>query len=154
MLSEKTKQWIDERTGYKNFFHAIFLLNFPTKRRSRWQNIWGGALVLLMLLEIVTGTLLMTVYSPSEAAAWGSVHYIETQVGLGWFVRGLHHYVAHMMIVAVIIHIFLVIISAGYRKPKEFIYWTSLLIWWCHCRTHDYRKSTSLGSKRLLVVSN
>lgn len=128
MLSEKTKQWIDERTGYKNFLHAIFLLNFPTKRRSRWQNIWGGALVLLMLVEIVTGTLLMTVYSPSEAAAWGSVHYIETQVDLGWFVRGLHHYTAHMMIVAIVIHIFLVIISAGYRKPKEFIYWTSLLI--------------------------
>ena len=56
------------------------------------------------------------------------MHYIETQVDLGWFVRGLHHYTAHMMIVAVVIHIFLVIISAGYRKPKEFIYWTSLLI--------------------------
>ncbi|EDL57571.1 cytochrome b N-terminal domain-containing protein [Gimesia maris] len=128
MLPKKTQQWIDERTGYKNFLHAIFLLNFPTKRRSRWQFIWGGALVLMMLVEMVTGALLMTVYSPSEASAWGSVHYIETQVDLGWFVRGLHHYTAHMMIVAIVVHIFLVIISAGYRKPKEFIYWTSLLI--------------------------
>lgn len=128
MLAEKIKKWVDDRTGYKNFLHAIFLLNFPTRRRSRWQYIWGGALVLMMLLEIVTGTLLMTVYSPSEAAAWGSVHYIETQVDLGWFVRGLHHYTAHMMIVAIIVQIFLVIISAGYRKPKEFIYWTSLLL--------------------------
>lgn len=128
MLPEKAQKWIDERTGYKNFLHAIFLLNFPTRRRSRWQFIWGGALVLMMLVEIVTGTLLMTVYSPSEAAAWGSVHYIETQVNLGWFVRGLHHYTAHMMIVAIIVQIFLVIVSAGYRKPKEFIYWTSLLI--------------------------
>lgn len=128
MLPEKTQQWLDERTGYKNFLHAIFLLNFPTRRRSRWQFIWGGALVLMMLVEIITGTLLMTVYSPSEAAAWGSVHYIETQVSLGWFVRGLHHYTAHMMIVAIIVQIFLVIVSAGYRKPKEFIYWTSLLI--------------------------
>lgn len=84
--------------------------------------------MLMMLVEIITGTLLMTVYSPSEAAAWGSVHYIETQVNLGWFVRGLHHYTAHMMIVAIIVQIFLVIVSAGYRKPKEFIYWTSLLI--------------------------
>jgi len=128
VLAEKIKAWVDERTGYKNFLHAIFLLNFPTKRRSRWQYIWGGALVLMMLVEIVTGTLLMTVYSPSEAAAWGSVHYIETQVDLGWLVRGLHHYTAHMMIVAIIVQIFLVILSAGYRKPKEFIYWTSLLL--------------------------
>jgi quinol-cytochrome oxidoreductase complex cytochrome b subunit len=72
--------WIDNRTGYRYLLHALLLLNFPVSRASRWRYVWGGSLALMFLVELVTGTLLMTVYSPSEAAAWGSVQYLETEV--------------------------------------------------------------------------
>lgn len=122
------RDWIDERTGYRGVLHALVLLNFPVSRAARWRYVWGGSLALMFLVEVVTGTLLMTVYSPSEAAAWGSVQYLETETRWGAFIRGVHHYTSHMMLVVMLLHGVVVIVTAGYRKPKEFTYWTGLVL--------------------------
>ncbi len=119
---------IDDRTGYRGLLHALLLLNFPVNRSARWRYVWGGALALLFLVECITGTLLMTVYSPSESSAWGSVYYLQTVVRWGWLIRGVHHYASHMMLVAIIVHLMMVVLTAGYRKPKEFIFWSGLLL--------------------------
>ncbi|MGE5194039.1 MAG: cytochrome b N-terminal domain-containing protein [Deltaproteobacteria bacterium] len=120
--------WIDERTGYRGALHALVLLNFPVSRAARWRYVWGGALALMFIVEIVTGTLLMTVYSPSEASAWGSVQYLETGTQWGSFVRGVHHYTSHTMLVVIVLHGLSVIVTAGYRRPKEFTYWTGIFL--------------------------
>jgi ubiquinol-cytochrome c reductase cytochrome b subunit len=122
------RDWIDERTGYRNLLHALVLLNFPVGRGARWRYVWGGSLALLFVVELITGTLLMTVYSPSEAAAWGSVQYFETESVWGGFIRGVHHYTSHMMLVVILLHGLSVIVTAGYRRPKEFTYWTGLVL--------------------------
>ncbi len=124
----RLRDWIDDRTGYRGVLHALLLLNFPVSRAARWRYVWGGALALMLVVELVTGTLLMTVYSPSEAAAWGSVQYLETQVGWGWFIRGVHHYTSHMMLVVILLHTLVVVLTAGYRKPKEFTFWSGLIV--------------------------
>jgi ubiquinol-cytochrome c reductase cytochrome b subunit len=124
----KLRDWIDERTGYRHLLHALVLLNFPVGRGARWRYVWGGSLALMFVVELITGTLLMTVYSPSEAAAWGSVQYLETASIWGGFIRGVHHYTSHMMLVVILLHGLSVIVTAGYRRPKEFTYWTGLLL--------------------------
>ena len=126
--SRPVRDWIDNRTGYRNFLHAVLLLNFPVSHATRWRYVWGGSLALLFFVQLVTGTLLMTVYSPSEAAAWGSVHYLETAVHWGWLIRGVHHCTSHMILVVMIVHLLVLVVTAGYRKPKEFTYWTGLLL--------------------------
>jgi len=122
------RDWIDDRTGYRGFLHGVLLLNFPVDRASRWRYVWGGSLSILFVVELVTGTLLMTVYSPSEAAAWGSVHYIEHNVAWGHFIRGVHHYTSNMMLIVILIHALTLVITAGYRRPREFTYWTGLIL--------------------------
>lgn len=122
------REWINDRTGYRSALHALVLLNFPVSRAARWRYVWGGALALMFVVEVVTGTLLMTVYSPSEAAAWGSVQYLEAETQWGSFIRGIHHYTSHMMLVLIVLHGLSVVLTAGYRRPKEFTYWTGLLL--------------------------
>lgn len=124
----KILDWIAERTGYRGVLHAIVLLNFPVNRAARWRYVWGGSLALMFIVELFTGTLLMTVYSPSEASAWGSVQYLETETHWGSFVRGVHHYTSHMMLVVIVLHGLFVIVTAGYRRPKEFTYWTGIFL--------------------------
>ncbi len=124
----KVRDWIDRRTGYRYLLHALLLLNFPVSRGARWRYIWGGSLALMFLVQIVTGTLLMTVYSPSEASAWGSVQYIESAVEWGWLVRGIHHYTSHTMLAVILLHTVLVVVTAGYRRPKEFTFWSGLIL--------------------------
>lgn len=122
------RDWIDDRTGYRSVLQKILLLNFPVDRAARWRYVWGGSLALMFLVELVTGTLLMTVYSPSEAAAWGSVHYLENHVAWGGFIRGVHHYTSHMMLIVILMHALMVVVTAGYRRPREFTYWTGLIL--------------------------
>lgn len=122
------RDWVDERTGYRSLLHALVLLNFPVTRAAHWRYVWGGALALLFVVELVTGTLLMTVYSPSEAAAWGSVQYLENEILWGGYIRGVHHATSHMMVLLIVLHGLTVIVTAGYRRPKEFTYWTGLLL--------------------------
>ena len=47
----------------------------------------------------MTGILLATVYTPSVTGAWASVAYIQDQLTLGWFVRGLHSFGSSALIV-------------------------------------------------------
>lgn len=122
------RDWIDERTGYRRVLHAIVLLNFPVGRGARWRYVWGGSLALMFFVEVITGTLLMTVYSPSEASAWGSVQYLESESAWGGLIRGVHHYTSHMMLVVILLHGLSVIVTAGYRRPREFTYWTGLIL--------------------------
>lgn len=120
--------WLDDRTGYRGLLHALLWLNFPVNRTSSWRSVWAGSLMLMFGVELVTGTLLMTMYSPSEAAAWGSVQYLETQTQWGGMIRGLHHLTSHLMLVVMAWHLLMVVVTAAYRAPREVTYWTGLLL--------------------------
>jgi len=108
--------------------HALLWLNFPVNRTSSWRYVWAGSLLLMFGVELVTGTLLMTVYSPSETAAWGSVQYLETQTQWGGIIRGLHHLTSRLMLVVMVWHFLMVVVTAAYRQPREVTYWTGLLL--------------------------
>ena len=58
----------------------------------------------LFILQAVTGMFLALYYAPTPDHAYDSVRFIETDITLGWFVRGLHHWGAFAMVVAIGLH--------------------------------------------------
>lgn len=84
----------------------------------RWSNVWGGVSVLLFGVQLVTGVMLMTVYSPSTASAWGSVWYIQTQVPYGWLIRGLHHFTSDALLIVIALHVVQMIVVRSYRSAR------------------------------------
>ena len=77
----------------------------------------------MFLVQAFTGLLLMTAYSPSSSTAWGSVYYINYEMWLGWFIRGVHHYAAQAMIALLAFHLLQVLWTAAYLRPREFTWW-------------------------------
>ena len=69
----------------------------------------------------------MMSYSPSTSSAWASVHFIEHSPG-GSFIRGLHHYTSQAIIILFGIHLVRVLLVAAFRKPRELIWLTGLLL--------------------------
>jgi len=108
---------VDERTGYRGLL--ALALDEPIPGGARWAYVFGSALVGVLAIQIVTGLCLMAVYSPSAAAAWGSVWWIENRVTLGWLVRGMHHHAASAMVVVLAAHLLQVAIYGAYKKPRE-----------------------------------
>ena len=87
--------WLDDRTGYRKFVSVLLLEEIPGG--ARWRYVWGSTLVFVFSLQLITGILLMTAYSPGDTSAWGSVHFIQYQMDFGWLIRGLHHFGSQTM---------------------------------------------------------
>jgi len=109
--------WIEERTGLANIGRLMAGGSIPGGA-SLWHTL-GAAAAFLVVLEIVTGMFLGAYYAPSVADAWGSVAYIQDQLTLGWFVRGLHSFGSSALIVVTGLHLLQVILFGAYKSPRE-----------------------------------
>ena len=118
--------WLDRRTGYRRLVSWLLYESIPGG--ARWRYVWGSTLVFTFLLQFLTGLLLWTAYSPSIRSAWESVYFIQHQMELGWFIRGLHHYASHAMIVLLVFHLVQVVIAGAYRSPREINWWFGILL--------------------------
>lgn len=85
------------------------------------RHLWcmGGISLLLFFNQVLTGTLLLVYYKPGSQSAYESVRYLMEAVPLGWLVRQMHAWGAHLMVLTVVIHMFKVFIAKAYRPPRE-----------------------------------
>ncbi|MFZ5469007.1 MAG: cytochrome b N-terminal domain-containing protein [Myxococcota bacterium] len=109
--------WLDERLFHRAMLKA--LLGGSVQGGSRIAHTFGVVLLVLFLLEALTGVGLAAYYAPTSTAAWASVSYIQNQVTLGWLMRGLHHFGASAMVVVVGVHLLQTLFFAAYRSPRE-----------------------------------
>lgn len=86
----------------------------------------GTALALIIAVQVFTGLLLMTVYSPAVDAAWASVFFAQYKMTAGWFVRGLHHYGAQAVMVVLGMHLLEGAARQAYRAPHHRSWWLGL----------------------------
>lgn len=122
----KIIDWIDERTGIRALTKQALEEEVPGGARVRY--VFGSVLTYLFMQQVVLGILLATYYSPSASDAWASTAYIQDRVAGGWFLRGLHHHGSSAMVVVTVLHLMQVVLAGAYRKPREFNWWTGLLM--------------------------
>ncbi len=113
--------WLDQRTGYKALLHETLFENVPGG--ARWRYAWGSTLMFFFSVQVITGIFLWMSYSPSSQTAWESVYYIQHHMWGGWFLRGLHHFVAQAMTVLLVLHLMQVVIDGAYKAPREVNFW-------------------------------
>jgi len=118
--------WMDHRTGVRRLLREGLYENIPGG--SRWRYVWGSTLAFTFFVQMVTGIALWMAYSPSSQTAWESVYFIQYEMAGGWLLRGIHHYTAQAMIVLLILHLMQVIIDGAYKAPREFNFWTGLIL--------------------------
>ncbi len=125
----RLKDWLDHRIGYRKFISAMLLEHIPGG--AKWRYVWGSALAFVFLVQLITGVLLMTAYSPSDATAWGSVYYIQYEMDFGWLILGLHHFGSQTMVVLIGLHMLQVVIAGAHLAPREVNWWLGLLLMGC-----------------------
>ena len=118
--------WLDDRTGYRSLVHDALFEHIPGG--ARWRYVWGSTLVFAFVVQVVTGVVLWAAYCPSAQTAWESVYYIQHDMTGGWLLRGVHHYMAHAMVVLLAIHFVQVVVDGAYRAPREINFWIGLVM--------------------------
>ena len=67
-------------------------------------------------------------YRPSVVDAFASVEYIMTSVNFGWLIRSIHRWSASMMVMMMVLHIFRVYLTGGFKKPRELTWVTGVIL--------------------------
>ncbi len=80
----------------------------------------GGISFFLFLVLTVTGVYLMFFYVPSIARAYQDILALENSVAFGGFVRNMHRWGAHLMVLTVFLHMVRVFYHGAYKPPREF----------------------------------
>ncbi|MCA9123519.1 MAG: cytochrome b N-terminal domain-containing protein [Planctomycetaceae bacterium] len=124
-MFKKLRDWLDDRTSYRNLLSPLRRRLLPTG--PKWGYSTASCLLWMLLVVVGTGVLMMVSYSPSTNSAWASVHYIE-QSPAGSFIRGLHFYGSHALLILFAVHTVRVLAVAAFRAPHELIWVTGLLL--------------------------
>lgn len=123
---DQFSNWLDDRTGYREMMHEGLYENIPGG--SRWIYVTGSMLVFAFVTQAITGIFLWMYYSPGSQNAWESVYYITNTVKGGSLLRGVHHYMAQMMVVLLPLHLLQVVLCKAYTAPREINFWLGLVL--------------------------
>jgi len=108
-------------TVSSNVFLHIHPVKVPEKSIRFWYTMCLGGLSFgLFLVLIATGVLLMFYYRPAAPQAYRDMKELEFVVTSGGFLRNLHRWSAHAMVLFVFLHMMRVFFSGAYRPPREF----------------------------------
>jgi cytochrome b-561 len=117
-------RWWNERLNLDRAYEKYLRKAFPVHSTFFLGEIALFAFVILVL----TGIYLAFLYEPSTAvvdiggvklpAAYGSVVMLN-QVPTAHLMRQIHHWAAHVMVAALVLHLLRVFFTGAYKKPRE-----------------------------------
>ena len=111
---------LDERSGYRAWCSGWMMR--PLAGGAGFKYVLPAVLLFLFFVEVVTGLVLWTAYSPSTRTAWESIFYTQHIMTAGWVVRGLHHYTNQALLITGVLFVIQLAITGFYRAPRELIF--------------------------------
>ena len=121
-------EWFDERFPATKVWEEHVSKYYPAKNFNFWY-YFGSLLMLVMVLQIVTGIVLTMHYKPDADLAFASVEYIMRDVPAGWFIRYLHSVGASMLFLAIYLHMFRAMLYGSYKGPRELIWILGMILY-------------------------
>ncbi len=101
----------------------LHIHSLKTHRHSlRWNYTFGLGIMCLGLFLIlsISGVLLMIYYKPDTAGAYFSIKDLIYVVPSGRFVRNIHRWAAHLMVITCFLHMGRVFYTSAYKQGREF----------------------------------
>ncbi len=106
-------------------FNSLALHIHPVKVRERairftYTFYLGIISFFLFLVLTITGILLMLYYQPAIPHAYENMKDLKYVVSNGNFLRNMHRWSAHLMVISVFLHMLRVFFKGAYHPPREF----------------------------------
>ena len=118
--------WLDQRTGLLSSLGNWF--RRPMAGGPAWRFVWPTTIAFTLVVQAITGLALWMYYSAGRRSSWESVYYLQYQVVGGWLLRAIHFYTGQATLVLVGIYLVQMILRGACRPPREFLFWTVLLM--------------------------
>ena len=94
----------------------------PMPSYDQWPRVLGLLVVVLLLIELVTGALLAFYYLPTPQTARASIATILRDVDFGRFVHQIHFWGAQVLLAVLMVRVVRFLMRGVYRKPRELMW--------------------------------
>lgn len=109
------------QTSFTNFFLHIHPVKVNRHTLKATYTFGLGLMSFFMFVILtVTGVLLMFYYVPSTEQAYDRMLDLRGSVAFGTFLRNMHRWSAHGMVIVVFLHMCRVFLTGSYKRPREF----------------------------------
>ncbi len=126
--ADRIRQWLDSRYQITPLIEFLRHKEVPLGSHSMVWYYLGGMTMFFFVVQVLTGALLLMYYQPGETTAYESIRYLTTKVPFGWLMRSLHCWSAHLMIIALVTHMFSTMMLKAYRPPRELTWVTGYIL--------------------------
>ena len=117
------------QTSFTNFFLHIHPVKVNRHTLKATYTLGLGLIsFFLFLILTVSGVLLMFYYVPSTTQAYDRMLDLRGSVAFGTFLRNMHRWGAHGMVIAVFLHMCRVFLTGSYKRPREFNWVVGVLL--------------------------
>ena len=121
-------RWFEDRLPIMGLSYTAGV-SYPTPRNLNYWWTFGGILTFMLVVQIVTGVVLVMHYIPEAGMAFNSVEHIMRDVNYGWLLRYLHSNGASMFFLAGYIHMFRGMYYGSYKAPREVLWILGVIIY-------------------------
>lgn len=96
--------------------------------RFRHTFYLGFIAFFLLIVLVTTGIALMIYYRPYPSQAYQDMKDLQFVVFMGPFLRAMHRWAAHLMVIFVFLHMCRVFFTGSYKKPRQFNWVVGVLL--------------------------
>jgi ubiquinol-cytochrome c reductase cytochrome b/c1 subunit len=121
-------RWLEARLPIVSLLYTS-AVSYPTPRNLNYLWTFGGILVFMLAIQIVTGVILVMHYTAHVDAAFNSIEQLMRDVNYGWLLRYLHANGASMFFLAGYIHMFRGMYYGSYKEPREVLWILGVIIY-------------------------
>ena len=129
-MLRKIALWIDERLYVSKLYASTAGHSVPANAES-WFYVFGSGTLLCFIIQVVTGTCLAFVYTPSATEAYTSLEYLNYQQSLGWLLRAIHNWGSNFMVGIMILHLTQVFLFGAFKYPREMTWMSGVVLLLC-----------------------
>lgn len=120
-------KWFEARLPIVSLMYDSFVA-YPTPRNLNFLWTFGAILTFILVIQIVTGVVLVMHYTPEAGLAFNSIEQMMRDVNYGWLLRYVHSNGAAMFFFAVYIHMFRGMYYGSYKAPREVLWIIGVII--------------------------
>ena len=118
--------WCEERLEFQSIADDILAKFVPPHVNIFY--CFGGIMLTSFIFQGGSGFALTIYYQPTVVEAFPSVQLILYHVNVGWFIKSIHRWSNSIMLLILIVHIGRVYLTGGFKKPRELIWITGIIL--------------------------
>jgi len=126
-MQDKIKKWLEPRIGLEEIVRTQFR-EYKTPKGANFWSTLGFVTLVAILIQVITGILLMLYYIPHPSLAFDSVQNITNGIPFGWLVRLTHNIGSNLVVATAMLHLVHVFFRGAFKRPRELTWLTGAVM--------------------------